>query len=165
VARVDEQIRLVGPEGVIAVVRPDVICYREGPSAPRAPGLGGVAVLEPVSVPLLKEDLEEVRDIWIEVRRLPDLAVVTVIEILSPSNKAGVGRLDDLDKRAERIDRPVHLVEIDLLLGGHRLPMARPLPPGDYYGFVARSERRPDCDVYAWTVRDPLPSLPIPLAA
>ena len=26
-------------------------------------------------------------------------------------------------------------------------------------------ERRPDCEVYAWTLRDPLPRIPIPLLA
>ena len=30
---------------------------------------------------------------------------------------------------------------------------------------VARAKRRPDCDVYAWTVRDRLPAIPIPLLA
>jgi hypothetical protein len=29
---------------------------------------------------------------------------------------------------------------------------------------ISRAERRPDCEVYAWTVRDRLPSIPIPLA-
>jgi hypothetical protein len=43
--------------------------------------------------------------------------------------------------------------------------MERPLPRGDYFAFVARAERRPDCDVFAWTVRDPLPTIPIPLLA
>ena len=28
---------------------------------------------------------------------------------------------------------------------------------------LSRADRRPDADVYAWTVRDPLPSIPIPL--
>jgi hypothetical protein len=51
------------------------------------------------------------------------------------------------------------------LLGGRRLPMGRPLPPGDYYVLVSRSEHRPDCEVYAWTIRDPLPTIPIPLLA
>ncbi len=30
---------------------------------------------------------------------------------------------------------------------------------------MARAERRPDREVYAWTIRDPLPSIPIPLLA
>jgi hypothetical protein len=28
---------------------------------------------------------------------------------------------------------------------------------------VSRAERRPDCDVYAWILRQPLPRLPVPL--
>jgi len=39
------------------------------------------------------------------------------------------------------------------------------LPPGDYYALISRGDRRPDCDVYAWTVRQPLPTLPVPLKA
>jgi hypothetical protein len=57
----------------------------------------------------------------------------------------------------------VHLVELDLLLGGRRLPLRDPLPPGDFFVLVARADRRPDCDVYAWTVRQPLPTIPLPL--
>jgi hypothetical protein len=43
--------------------------------------------------------------------------------------------------------------------------MDRPLPRGDSYALVARAERRPDCEVYAWMIRDPLPRIPIPLLA
>jgi hypothetical protein len=60
---------------------------------------------------------------------------------------------------------PVNLVELDLLLGGRRLPMKRPMPPAGYYALVARAERRPDCEVYALSVRRPLPTIPIPLKA
>jgi hypothetical protein len=59
----------------------------------------------------------------------------------------------------------LHLIELDFLLGGQRLPMRRPLPPGDYYALIARAERRPNCDVYAWSVRHPLPEIPVPLKA
>ncbi|MBX6316783.1 MAG: DUF4058 family protein, partial [Isosphaeraceae bacterium] len=89
--------------------------------------------------------------------------LVTVIEVLSPTNKTGSGREEYLEKRRELIDRPVNLVELDLLLGGRRLPMAEPLPPGDYYALVSRAERRPQAEVYAWTIRQPLPTIPIPL--
>jgi hypothetical protein len=86
-----------------------------------------------------------------------------VIEILSPTNKAGEGFSKYLRKRRATIRQKVHLVEIDLLLGGERLPMAEPLPPGDYCAVVSRSEERPASSVYAWTIRDPLPSVLIPL--
>ena len=41
--------------------------------------------------------------------------------------------------------------------------MAAPLPPGDFFALVSRRERRPDCEVYAWTIRQPLPTIRIPL--
>jgi hypothetical protein len=78
---------------------------------------GFVATLEPMSIPLALEDLEELPQRWIEIRRLPDRSLVTVIEILSPTNKVGSGRIEYIEKRNEWIKQPVHLVEIDLLLG------------------------------------------------
>jgi len=57
----------------------------------------------------------------------------------------------------------VNLVEIDLLLGGAPLPMKRPITPGAYYAIVARGPRLPVAELYRWSVRDGLPSLPIPL--
>ncbi len=165
IARMDEQVRLVSPETVVTVLYPDVAVAGES-RAPVMPAstLGASATaVEPVTIPLLKGDLEEVRDRWIEIRSLPQMELVTVIEFLSPTNKAGAGRVEYLDKRDQYIDLPVNLVEIDLLVAGRRLPMQRPVPPGDYYAFVARAARRPDCDVYAWSVRQPLPSIPIPL--
>jgi len=107
---------------------------------------------------------DEVPERWIEIERLPDLALVTVIEILSPTNKSGLGRGQYLQKRRELLDQPVHLVEIDLLLRGLRLPMGGRLPPGDYYAFVSRAEKRVSSDVYAWSIRRALPAIPIPLS-
>ena len=131
---------------------------------PREGEAGSVATLEPVAVPLARKDLDEVRERWIEIKRLPDLSLVTVIEILSPTNKSGLGRTDYLAKRREFLDQPVHLVEIDLLLGGHRLPMGGPVPPGDYFAYVSRAEKRDSSDVYAWSIRRALPEIPIPLS-
>jgi hypothetical protein len=65
-----------------------------------------------------------------------------------------------------RLDSPVHLVEIDLLVGGSRPPMSHnnPWPAGEYYALISKAEDRPDCRVYGWSVRRPIP-IPIPLAA
>jgi hypothetical protein len=41
--------------------------------------------------------------------------------------------------------------------------MDAPLPPGDYYAVGARGERLPVADVYAWTIRHTLPTIPVPL--
>jgi hypothetical protein len=146
-----------------AEVRADVAILRPRTAGP---GGGGVAVevaAEPVTVPLPELVAEEDTHRWIEVRRLDDRSIVAVIELLSPSNKVGHGRVDYLARRRLLIDEPVHLIELDFLLGGRRLPMRRPLPPGDFYALVARAGRRPDCEVYAWTIRQRPPAIPIPL--
>lgn len=125
---------------------------------------GTVGPLEPVTIPLAMLVRKSRVERRIEVRQLPEWSLVTVIEVLSPSNK-GLGRTEYLKKRAAVLRQDVHLVELDLLLSGQRLPMMWPLPPGDFYAFVARADRRPDCDVYAWPIRRVLPPIPIPLRA
>jgi len=126
------------------------------------PGSDSPTTLQPVTIPLLKGDVEEIHDTWIEIRNLPELDLVTVIELLSPTNKTGVGRVEYLDKRDQYIDFPVNLVELDLFVSARRLPMKKPMPTGDYYALVARAQQRPDCDVYAWSIRQALPTIPIP---
>jgi len=165
VAHLEEQVHLVRPpDPSPSMVRPDIALLR-GRGIARSISRGhGVATLDPVTVPLERYDLEEVREVWIEIRRLPEMSLVTVVELLSPSNKIGDGRHEYLDKRRSLIDQPVHLVELDLLIGGRRLPMRHHLPPGDAYAIVSRAERRPDSEVYAWNLRDGLPTIPIPLA-
>jgi len=88
---------------------------------------------------------------------------VTVVELLSPANKAGDGY--EIYKRNQLMARQVHLVELDLLLKGKIAPMVKPLPRGDYHYLITRSEHCPDCEVYAWNLPDTLPKLPVPLLA
>jgi Protein of unknown function (DUF4058) len=167
-ARIDERMTLVElpHEDQPKLIRPDVSVIRgESSPGPRSTAsLSQSAVtLEPVTVPM--KFLEVESKIYLEILHLSDQKVVTIVELLSPSNKGGAGRRDYLAKRHALITPDVHLVELDFLVGGHRLPMERPLPPADSFALVARLERRPDCDVFAWTVRDRLPTIPIPLLA
>jgi hypothetical protein len=167
VARVDERIEVAASEpGPPSSFRPDVLVGRfeggaAGPSV--ASGRAPSATLEPKLVEILDRDPEELRLTWVEIRALPDLALVTAVEVLSPINKSWQGRRSYLDKRDKRHASRVNLVEIDLLLGGGPLPMKQRIEPGAYYAIVARGARLPMAEVYRWTVRDPLPCLPIPL--
>jgi hypothetical protein len=91
--------------------------------------------------------------------------VVTVIELLSPWNKSPSGGSDEyLAKRSDIFQPPSHLVELDLLRSGQRLATREPLAPADYYAFVCRKQRLPRAEVYAWSLRDRLPVIPVPLA-
>lgn len=149
--------REIGPD--VTVVREHDVAHAEGKRSGAAVGL-----LEPHTIPNIVR-LDPHVELYIEIRHLPDQEVVTVLELLSPSNKSGAGRGQYLEKRESLLQRRVNLVELDLLRGGARLRLAKALPPGDYYAFVSRGDRWPDCDVYNWTVRDVLPVLPVPLRA
>lgn len=106
-----------------------------------------------------------IRETYIEILRRPERSVVATLELLSPSNKENPGRALYLAKRNALLRADVHLVELDLLLGGQRLPLAAAYPPGDYFALVSRADKRPICHVYGWSMRQPLPTIPIPLRA
>jgi hypothetical protein len=108
---------------------------------------------------------DEIHESKIHILRREDRRLITVVELFSPTNKNGEGHIQYLSKRSALLTSGVHLVEIDLLLGGQRLPLKEPLPKADYYVYVCRRERRPDCEIYHCSVRQPLPAIPIPLAA
>jgi hypothetical protein len=162
VARIDERMNLVErPKEEVKQIRLDLTVERQGPGHATTASAQGTLTLEPVTLPL--KFLEEYREVFLEILHWPDQKVVAVAELLSPSNKAGNNRRDYLVKRNGLMKRDVHLIELDFLVGGRRLPMENPLPPGNYFALIARAERRPDCDVFAWTVRDRLPTIPISL--
>lgn len=122
-----------------------------------------VAVLEPQVLPLL--EIDEKPEPYIAIISLPGRELVTIIELLSPSNKHATsrGRQEYLRKREQIIHSCVNLIEIDLLRKGLHMPTVEPLPPADYYAFVARGNRRPLVEVYSWRLNDPLPTIPVPL--
>ena len=91
--------------------------------------------------------------------------VLTVIEVLSPSNKSNSADGQAyLAKRGEYLASSTNLVEIDLLRDGDRIPLGRPRPPvTDYYVLVSAKNRRPSTSIWAFTVQEPLPIFPVPL--
>jgi hypothetical protein len=107
---------------------------------------------------------QERRETFLVIREMPGMEVVTVIENLSPANKrvSSDGRKQYLTKRDEILQSKTNLVEIGLLRRGRRLPAAG-LTEGDYFAMISRGYRRPRVDVFHWTLRQPLPIIPIPL--
>ena len=56
-----------------------------------------------------------------------------------------------------------NFVEIDLLRGGQRFPMAEPYPSGVYFVSVARMSRPGRWQVWPIRLQDALPTVPVPL--
>lgn len=162
-ARLDETINLVHPsEQDMETIYPDVaVTRRRRADRSRSKNGGGTLVLEPVTI--THEYLDEYRQGRIEIRQRPDRRLVTVLELLSPTNKSGDGFAEYRIKRLSILHQKVNLVELDLLLAGKRPVHADPLPIGDYFIYVSRAGRRPTCEVYCWGLRDVLPTMPIPL--
>jgi hypothetical protein len=161
-ARIQERVTVIESlEVPPRSLEPDlIVARRKGMSVPHERS-AGAALLEQVTVPLILP--EEERQHYIEIYDQPDQTLVAVVEVLSPTNKLSRGREQYLLKRDAILRQEVHLIELDFLACGQRLPTAEPYPQDDYYAFVARAERRPLCDVYHWGVRQPLPPIPVPL--
>lgn len=119
-ARADDPRQLL-PD--VAVIRGDELRITSGSAV-------GTAT---ESVTILITPLEEARRAFIEIFRMGDESeLVAVVEVLSLTNKARAGRLEYLSKRNALLKESVHLIELDFLIRGIRLPMREPLPPTDY---------------------------------
>jgi hypothetical protein len=123
---------------------------------------GSGAVLEgPARVRLGSVDVESHSSL--EIRDRESRRLVTVIELLSPSNKNPSADRDQyLGRRRQLLRSNVHFVEIDLLRGGPRMPMEG-LPPCDYCVLVSQVETRPEAEAWPVGLRARLPVIPIPL--
>ena len=95
--------------------------------------------------------------------------VVTVIEFLSPWNKRpGPGQDEYLRKQRQLVEARTNLVEIDLVRAGRRVMVVPEdqLPPSHrttYRVSVTRGHRPGEAEVYRVSLREPLPSIRVPL--
>jgi hypothetical protein len=161
----EERIYVETSEPDTPFFRADVAVVRgDRGSGTQRPGANRLEI-EP-SIYTLPLPVEE-REPFLVIRKTETREVIAVIELLSPTNKrqGSDGRQEYLSKRLEILRTPAHLVEIDLLLGGRRLPTDRPLKPAtDYCVFVSRRDQRPRVGVFEWSLSHRLPHIPIPLS-
>src|SRR6516225_421114 len=111
---------------------------------------------------------EEHDDEYIEIRQRGDGKLVTLVEVVSPSNKLTArGRQSYLDKRQEAKQCGASLVEIDLVLQGQpTLEFSRDgLPDWDYAVTVTRSNQPERYEIYTATLQKRLPRFRLPLAS
>ncbi len=139
-----------------------MVVVREAP-----PRFEAVSAPDPplrVTVPL-----EERTERYLEIVRIPERRVVTVIELASPTNKVDSrGRAAYLGKQAAVLASDVNLVEIDLIRAGQHWAAVpdsslRNHGPYDYLVCVSRGTDRTVFECYPRTVREPLPSIAVPL--
>jgi hypothetical protein len=146
---------------------PDVFVLRRH----RPSNATATAVREAPAPRLVRALPTELTESYIEIRdRQSGQALVTVIEIVSPTNKyAGTGRRAYLEKQLQVLSSTAHLVEIDLLRTG---PSVVAVPEyvargdGDYDYLISvnrAAETREEFEIYQVELRQRLPVVGIPL--
>jgi hypothetical protein len=166
-ARVEERVFVESTAGITRSLYPDLrIIERERGKRPPGSPTSGPTLAEPLLLPLDEPATEG----YIEILEAGSgKRVLTVVEVLSPSNKLpGEGQDKYLHKRRELKAGGVSLVEIDLLRTGKRLlPVPRERLPVShrtpYQVWVSRGWQPSVVAVYAVPLRARLPVIAIPL--
>ena len=165
IAAIEDRVYLEGPDREVI---PDAWLRRARPR----PAGRAVAVMEADEPVLVRGSGLEIHESYVTILdRQSGQEVVTVIEVLSPSNKyAGPGRDSYLAKQGEVLASRAHLVEIDLLRAGPHVLAVQELKTleigrYDYLVCVNRAEELRDrFELYPRRLRDRLPRVRIPLA-
>ncbi len=150
-------------DGVLVGI-PDAIVF-----ASTSQGQTATATLATVEIPQpqpqrvqLAEPIA-VKERFLEVRMVKTHEVITVIEVLSPKNKRGDGRISYLKKRQAIVESQTHLVEIDLLRAFQPMPVSGVRGVWDYRILVSDAAQRPQAELYGFNLRDRIPSFSLPL--
>ncbi len=168
VARAEEQIVGIGAASQTATFRPDVSVTQPWEDT----GKGGVALAAPVRAPTATPPrrifLEDEVERWIEIRDETG-RLVTVIELLSPSNKESeAAREQYRHKRRTLVSGGVNVVEIDLVRQGasifpNEMNALMRAERGTYGVCVFRSSHLGEREAYVIGLRERLPVISIPL--
>jgi hypothetical protein len=168
VVRTEERVYVETEEGdVPRRIVPDVrVVTQDAPFPPRLRHTaGGIAVAEPMVIPLRNEPVTES---FVNITD-PTGQLITVIELLSPSNRLpGEGRDLYRQKQKEVLASDASLVEIDLVRSGRPVLMipetSLPRAAGTTYCVcVKRGWDRLNARYYPLPLRERLPGIEIPL--
>ena len=166
VARVEARVYMVpedDPEREFWKI-PDVRI--EAQRAPASNGAkrngGGVAIAEPIIV----HQNDPIREGRIEILEVAGKRIVTVVELLSPSNKirGAAGRASFLEKRDEVMNSTANWVEIDLLREGTS-HLAKTRGRHQYYVYSSPKVMRPRGKAWRMDLKEALKVVGIPLRA
>jgi hypothetical protein len=150
-----------GREALVPDVRVEKSPRRKGTKKPKSEPT--LAIAEPLIVPTLLD--EEIKEAYLKITHLESDTLVTIIEVLSPTNKirGSRGRASFMEKRRDVLNSEVHWAEIDLLRAGLPSVTNPPLVPSDYRVLVSRDGQRTRARYWPISVRQALPVIGIPL--
>ena len=167
ITKVDENVYVheLSSDERVLVGRPDVFVLDRNVAREAVATSAKIVAAKMVAPPYgqVLPATDQLREAFVKILDRETRELVTVIELLSPTNKnAGPDRMQYLTKRNRLLSSSVHFVEIDLLRAGPRMPV-EDLPRCDYCIMVSRSEERPRVELWPVGLRERLPEIPIPL--
>ena len=164
---VEKRTYMAEPDDSVLVGIPDVSVFSKQTTGQKGEeSQTATAVLSPTSEPLtvIVPMMEEVQERYLEIRDVKTGAVITALELLSPTNKRpGKGRDTYLKKRQQVLASLTHLVEIDLLRSEKPMPMQGCEVATHYRILISRGEQRPKAQLYAFNLQDEIPVFPLAL--
>jgi hypothetical protein len=152
---------LLKADDLVFIRRPDIAVASATDVAGCAlrPVATSVTVLE-VGVPMQ----DEVSENFLEVHEVKTGKLVTRLELLSPVNKVYRQGRDEYERKRRYVFRSLtNLVEIDLLWAGEPMPVIGAQVQSDYRILVSRGIQRPHASLIAFTLRQPIPTITLPL--
>jgi len=158
-------------EDSVLVGIPDVAVYSKRTPSTNQPGSTVALAAETEAISVTVPLPEEVRESYLAIKEGGTGTVITVLELISPKNKRSKeSRKVYESKRQQVLGSSTHLVEIDLLRTGQPIGILEEIQsdyrilisPGESPSETLR-ERRPRAYMYAFGLRDAIPSFTLPL--
>lgn len=164
--RVEERVYVAEEDdAAYRLIVPDVrvIESAQTPIRGASASAGGLVIAPPL--PVVEMIDPEIHEHRIEILDRIDRSVVTVIEMLSPTNKVphSVGRESFLRKRREVYGTSAHWMEIDLLRDGVRTANVAASADAAYQVYLSRAGEPRRGAVWPISLRDRIPIIGVPL--
>jgi Protein of unknown function (DUF4058) len=161
---IEQRIYQISGADALLIGIPDVTIQRSPASTSTTTSQVAVATPPAQSLKVRIPVPVELTESYLQVIETTTKQVVTVIEVLSPTNKRpGKGREMYETKRENIFGSRTHLVEIDLLRSYQPMPVLENNIESSYRILVSRRERRPIADLYIFNLPDLIPAFPLPL--
>ena len=157
-----------GPPPDLAFMIPDALVTGEPAVQTSSPdtATGSTAVVtSPVEEYAVRVRMpREVKVNWLRIEAMPDRELVTIVEVMSPTNKVPGRERNRYERKREVIvGSGANLVEIDLLRRWQPMPLETPPPASDYRILVCEGWQRPSALLYPFNVQQPIPPFALPL--
>jgi hypothetical protein len=166
VASIEERVAIQSESRTSRTYGPDVRIYEPPAERRTIVEEHSVAVIE---APFrLVVEVDPIKERSVRIIELGTERLITVIEFLSPTNKAGPGLQAFMDKRDQMLDAGVNFVEVDLIRAGDWRRLLRPhqadTNAASVYRLTIRMPQDPGA-VYLFPIhlKDRLPSQVLPL--